>query len=239
MATVVKNRAMPESEAEKRRSVREFCRCIRLLCLLQPWPSKQPPNTVCNNHNSRGAEQPHQKGRDALQPHRCFDTARGGRRTELSATAARRLLIVAPRSAAYPDFTSPGRGQARFDEAGGAGTHNKFSGRPTRESSPFDQDIPRRATRHSPGIANGAPSPVLRRRSSASTSVSSSPASMSARPSGSTTACIARAAKPRTYVCHYEHDRRMHKHRQQSGCRYAKLDGWATSWRTNSGDGAS
>ncbi|MHC2407365.1 hypothetical protein ACVMGC_011985 [Bradyrhizobium barranii subsp. barranii] len=57
--------------------------------------------------------------------------------------------------------------------------------------------IPRRATRQSPGIANGALSPVLRRPCSASTSVSSSPASMSARPSGSTTACIARAAKPR------------------------------------------
>ncbi|BAP82012.1 transposase IS4 family protein (plasmid) [Bradyrhizobium diazoefficiens] len=54
-------------------------------------------------------------------------------------------------------------------------------------------------TRHkaNPGIVNGALSPVLRRRCSASTSVSSSPASMSARPSGSTTACIARAAKPR------------------------------------------
>ena len=34
-------------------------------------------------------------------------------------------------------------------------------------------------------------------RSSASTSASSSPASMSARPSGSTTVCVARAAKPR------------------------------------------
>ena len=37
----------------------------------------------------------------------------------------------------------------------------------------FYAAIPRRATRHSPGIANGAPSPVLRRRSAASTSVSS------------------------------------------------------------------
>jgi hypothetical protein len=65
----------------------------------------------------------------------------GGRRTkeELLATAARRLLIVAPPSVAYPDFTSPGRGQARFDQAGGAGTQHviKFSGRPARESSPF------------------------------------------------------------------------------------------------------
>jgi len=34
--------------------------------------------------------------------------------------------------------------------------------------------IPRRATRHSPGIANGAPSPVLRRRRSALDIVSSS-----------------------------------------------------------------
>ncbi|BAR55653.1 putative transposase [Bradyrhizobium diazoefficiens] len=65
------------------------------------------------------------------------------------------------------------------------------------ENLRFCVAIPRRATRQSPGIANGAPSPVLRRRCSASTSVSSSPASMSARPSGSTTACIARAAKPR------------------------------------------
>ena len=46
-------------------------------------------------------------------------------------------------------------------------------------------------------IANGVPSPVLRRRCSASTSASSSPASMSARPSGSTTACIARTRPSR------------------------------------------
>ena len=38
---------------------------------------------------------------------------------------------------------------------------------------------------------------VLKRRRSASTSASSSPASISARLSGSTTACIARAAKPK------------------------------------------
>jgi len=58
------------------------------------------------------------------------------------------------------------------------------------ENLPVLRAIPRPATRQSPGIANGVPSPVLRRRCSASTSASSSPASMSARPSGSTTVCM-------------------------------------------------
>ena len=62
----------------------------------------------------------------------------------------------------------------------------------------FCAAMPRRATRQSPGKANGAPSPVSRPRSLASTSASSSRTSISARPSGSTTACTARAAKPRT-----------------------------------------
>jgi hypothetical protein len=48
------------------------------------------------------------------------------------------------------------------------------------------------ATRQNPGTTNGAPSRVLKLPNSASTSASSSPVSISARPNGSTTESIAR-----------------------------------------------
>ena len=70
--------------------------------------------------------------------------------------------------------------------------------KPTRSPTTSARDAPSRSlpvlrgyteTRHkaqSWGSQNGAPSPILRQQSSALTSVSSSPASISARPSGST-----------------------------------------------------
>jgi len=92
-----------------------------------------------------------------------------------------------------------------FGLAGTKPLARKVDGPPTRfepnarsTTRPWCAAIPRPAMPPGPGIASAASSPASRRPNRGSTSVTSSPACASARPSGFTTVSIAPADRPRT-----------------------------------------